>query len=466
MFVNREQELHALNVAFGAKGGQLVVMWGRRRVGKTFLLQAFSERRRTLFHAATQQSAQVELAAFTETTRAVLGTQGLPTGYVFPDWTTALDFVADHAARRLVIVLDEFPYLVESSPGLESVIQRWWDHTGRRSPVMLILCGSAVSYMEQVTGAAAPLHQRATSSIRVRPLGYLDAGRFVEEISPFQRAIVYGILGGTPLYLAQWNSRKSIRENLVNLFGRPESPLVDAGELVLSGEVPELQGAFRVMQAVALGRTQAGKIADYAKVAVERPLKRLVSLGLLERRVPALEDPARSRRAMYRISDHYFAFWFRFIASSRSHISRGLGRQLIESRVLPRLDDYMGSVYEDIAREHARMQAAARTIEADTIEAWWSPDGSQEVDLVGLSGNRVSFVGSVKWSSRPLGRPALAELEAHSRSLPGVDHDTLKLLYGRSGCSDRLSGRSIRCFSTDELYSFPRIARRGGGKFE
>lgn len=464
MFINREAELQALGHAYRADGGQLIVMWGRRRVGKTYLLQRFSERRRTLFYAATQQSADVELSAFTDAARG-LGTQGLPPGYVFPDWGTALDFVTDKTDRRLLVVLDEFPYLAKSSPGLESVIQRWWDHKARRSDVMLVVCGSAVSYMEQITGAAAPLHQRATSSIQVRPLGYRDAGQFVANIPAAHRAIVYGILGGTPLYLAQWNARRSVKENLVHLFGRPDSPLVDAGELVLSGEVPELEGAFRILQAVALGRTQAGKIADYAKVAVERPLKRLVSLGLLERRVPAFEDPARSKRAIYRISDPYFAFWFRFVASYRSQIARGLGRQLVESRILPRLDDYMGGVYEDIAREHARALAMEGKLDADAVEVWWSADGTKEVDLVGISGKKASFVGSVKWSGRQLGRSALAELEVHSQGLPGIDQDSMKLLYCRSGCSDQIFESTVRCFSADDLYfKSRRTPRKAPGK--
>lgn len=455
MLIDRESELKALKDAAKASGGQLVVVWGRRRVGKTFLLQAFSERRRTLYYAATQQSAPVELAAFTETARAALGTDGLPAGYAFPDWSTALEFVTDRAgARRLIVVIDEFPYLAASAPGLESVVQRWWDQKGRRSSVMLVLCGSAVSYMEQITGAAAPLHQRATSSIHVRPLDYRAAGQFVEDLPPAQRAIVYGVVGGTPLYLAQWDAGKSLRSNLIWLFGRAASPMVDAAELVLSGEAPELEGLFRILQAVATGRTRAGEIANYAKVTVERPLKRLVALGILERRTPALEDPARTKRAIYRIGDPYFAFWFRFIASNRSHIARGLGSQLIDSRILPGLDDYMGGVFEEIAREHARQLAAAGKLEADAVEAWWSADGAHEIDLVGLSGKRrVAFVGSVKWSARPLGRSVLSSLEAHLAALLGAGPGILKLLYGRSGCSEQVAGQNIRCFSAEDLYS-------------
>ena len=453
--IDRERELEALEHAATAPGGQLVIVWGRRRVGKTYLLQAFAERHRTIYYTATQQSGPIELVAFTDAVRANLGTKGMPAGYAFPDWSTALDFVAEQAGdRRLVVILDEFPYLAGSSKGIESVVQRWWDGRGRASSVMLVLCGSAVAYMEQVGGAAAPLHQRATANIRVATLDYRAAGRFVGGLRPPERAVVYGILGGTPLYLDQWDATASRRSNLLRLFGRPASPLVDAAELVLSGELPELENAFRILQAVAIGKTRPSEISDYARVAVERPLKRLATIGLLERRVPALDNPAKSKRAIYRIADPYFAFWFRFVASNRAQIARGLGSQLVDGRILPGLDDYMGGVFEDIAREHARGLAAAGMLPADRVEAWWSADGQHEIDLVGVAGRGVGFVGEAKWSARPLSAAILAGLDGHAAGLPGATAETVRLLYGRTGCVPAVTRRTgVRCFSVDDLYA-------------
>lgn len=320
--------------------------------------------------------------------------------------------------------------------------------------MMAVLCGSAIAYMEQIGGAAAPLHQRATATVRVAALDYRAAGRFVGSLSPADRAVVYGILGGTPLYLDQWDPHSTRRANLLRLFGSPASPLVDAAELVLSGELPELENAFRILQAVAIGKTRPGEIADYARVAVERPLKRLTMLGILERRVPALADPARSKRSIYRIADPYFAFWFRFIASSRANIARGLGAQLVDNRILPGLDDYMGGVFEDIAREHARLLAARGDLEADRVDAWWSADGQHEIDIVGASGRGVGFVGEAKWSARPLSAGVLRGLDDHVAALPGVTPTTPRLLYGRAGCRPSLAALSpVRCFSVSDLYA-------------
>jgi AAA+ ATPase superfamily predicted ATPase len=453
--IDRDRELAALETSAAAPGGQLVIVWGRRRAGKTYLLQAFLEQRRCIYYAATQQSAGVELAAFTDVARATMGEVGLPPGYVFPNWSIALDFIATTSGpQRLVVILDEFPYLAASTPGLESIVQRWWDQRGRQSHVMLVLCGSAVAYMHQIMGAAAPLHQRATASIAVAALDYRAAGDFVPVLPAAERAVVYGILGGTPLYLAQWNANLDRRANLINLFGSATSPLVDAAELVLSGELPELEGAFRVLQAVALGRTRPSEIAAYAKVAVERPLKRLLTLGILERRIPALEDAARSKRGIYRIVDPYFAFWFRFIAPNRAHIARGLGAQLVDGRILPHLDDHMGAIFEEMARDHARGLAAQGQLEAERIDSWWSTDGAHEIDLVGVRDrDRVSFVGTVKWSARPLGREVLTNLDDHSAALPGYRGGTLRLVYGRTACGATLAREPlVRCFSVEDMY--------------
>ena len=333
-------------------------------------------------------------------------------------------------------------------------MQRWWDQKGKRSHVMLILCGSAVAYMRQIESAAAPLHQRATISLHVRPFDYRSAGRFVSRLSPARRAVVYGVVGGTPLYLSQWNARASLRANLVRLFGDPASPLVDAAELVLSGELPEPEGSFRILQAVALGRTRPGAIGDYAKVAVERPLKRLTSVGILERSVPALDDPARTKRAIYRIVDPYFNFWFRFIASNRAHIARGLGAQLVDAQILPQLDNYMGAIFEEMAREHARSLAARGVLTSSRVDAWWSPDGKHEIDLVGLAGKKsIGFVGSVKWSARKLGSNVLENLKHHAEPLPGYTPSIPHLLYGRSGCTPAIrSTPTVRCFSARDMY--------------
>jgi AAA+ ATPase superfamily predicted ATPase len=454
--IGRVAELRTLKERAKTTRGELVILWGRRRVGKTYLLQAFVEDARAVYYAATQQSAAVELAAFTDSVRQAIPGAALPPGYSFPDWTAALEAVTKLAGQaRLIVVLDEFQYLSESTQGLESILQRWWDQQGRTSHVMLVLCGSSTSYMRDLTSVAAPLHQRTTATLHVRPMDFREAGQFFPKLSPGDRALAYGIVGGTPFYLDMWDADLSVKENIVALFGTAASPLVDAAELVLSGELPEAGGYFRILQAVALGQTKASEIQNYTSVAIERPLRRLTTLGYLARRVPALDSPAKSRRSTYEIEDPYFRFWFRFINTARSNIARGLGEQVVSERIMPQLDEHMGRIFEDMAREHARILCGQGRLKADRVDAWWSSDGQHEIDLVGVKGVRdVTFVGTAKWSARAMDARVLQNLEEHAAALPGVHPGIPRLIYARGGCQEKVASRpGVSCFSLSDMYS-------------
>ncbi|TAM86712.1 ATP-binding protein [bacterium] len=453
-FVGRDAELEALTKRAQQPHGQLLVVFGRRRVGKTYLLGRFARSYPNVFYGASQQAAAIELAAFTETVRSSLGDEGLPPGYAFPTWDAALTHLTSRAGeRRLVVVLDEFPYLADSTPGLESIIQRWWDHHGSRSALMLILCGSAVSFMRRLDEAAAPLHQRLTGKLLVQPFSYREAGQMHSGLSGERKATIYGILGGTPLYLEQWNQAHSLRENLVEIFADPGSLVLNAAELTLSGHLAEAEGAPRILQAVALGNTRTNQIHNYAQVAVERPLKRLVELGFLERRVPALQDPLRTKQSFYRVADPYFRFYFRFIAPNRTDIDRGLGTQVIDHDILPYIDNHMGPTFEDIARDHARYLIQTGQLRADAVSSWWTRDGRHEIDIVGTRHAGVSFVGTVKWSNRKLGTNILRDLDEHAQALPSLEPRAPRLVYGRAGGNAALRAlEGVRCYSADDLY--------------
>jgi hypothetical protein len=201
---------------------------------------------------------------FSFTVNAAVG--GLPSGYCFAAWSDALDFLAEKARERLVVVLDEFLYFCESTKGLASIVQRWWDRVGRRSHVMLVLCGSSQIFMNELDASSAPLHQRFSAKITLGPLDYLEAAAFTPHLAPADLVRVYGILGGTPLYLEQWNEKRSIRENLIELFGNPASMLVDSAQIVLDAALPDSNAAYRAVQAVALGNTQRNAILQNAKI--------------------------------------------------------------------------------------------------------------------------------------------------------------------------------------------------------
>lgn len=452
--LGRANELTGLQQRYDRPGGQLVLLYGRRRIGKSYLLENFAEGKPTVFYQATQQAEDIELEGFTKAVQPVVGGEYLPAGYRFPTWDEALVFLSTRhrAAHRLLVILDEFPYLADSTRGLPSIVQRWWDQHGRNSNIMLVLCGSAQRFMEELDGVAAPLHQRFTAKFHIGPLGYRDAALFTPTLSAEDKARVFAVLGGTPLYLRQWNVKASFRDNLLALFGDPASSLVDSAELILSTDLEDARGPYRALQAVALGATKHSEIRERAKISTDRVIQRLTALDLLQKRVPATDHPDRSRRSVYAVADPYFRFYFRFIATNRGNIDRGLGEQVVDNAIMPFFDDYMGFAFEDIARSFARHLISRGEVTGDSVGSWWSTDGQHEIDIVGTAARRPTFVGSVKWRRDPLGEEVLRDLERDAIAL-NVDRNAPRLLIGRGGIRPELVGRQgVRGYAVDDLY--------------
>jgi AAA+ ATPase superfamily predicted ATPase len=451
-FVGRAAELAALASAYTAEEGKLVLLYGRRRIGKTYLLQRFSEGRRTVFYQATRQAEPVELARFTTEVEAQLGP--LPPGYAFPTWETALEYLVERADnQRLAVILDEFPYLCDSTDGLPSIIQRWWDQRGRTSRLMLVLCGSAQTFMTDLEEGSAPLHQRFTNRIALGPLSYREAGEFVPELSPAERAVVYGILGGTPLYLKEWDPSQSRRDNLLELFGDPAGLLVDSARLVLHTDLGDSFASYRALSAIANGATRRNDILQKARVSNERVLARLEELKLVTRKFPITEGAA-SRRAIYTITDPYFRFWFRFIQPHLGIIDRGFGRQLVDQIVLTDLDEHMGSVFEDMARTFAIDLVTKGDLTALDVGSWWSTDGQHEIDVVGLGRRDPTFVGTVKWRDAALDGRVYGNLADHAQAL-GVTTAIPWLMISRGGTDPKVLERQphVRGYSVVDLYA-------------
>ncbi|HEV3157519.1 MAG TPA: ATP-binding protein [Candidatus Baltobacteraceae bacterium] len=450
--IGRREELANLYRLAERPGGQLVLISGRRRIGKSFLLEHFIHDRRAIFYQATQQTETAELAAFSDLVRGTLGVDDLPAGVAYPSWESALTSLVKHARdERLIVVLDEFPYLCESTRGLPSIIQRWWDRVGKRSGIMLIVCGSAQTLMERLDDTGAPLYHRFTGKLNVRMLSYRDAAQFTPQLSAADKARIYAILGGTPFNLDQWDPDHGVRENLLDLFADPMSSLVDSAEHVLTTELPDPRVAYRVLQAIALGKSRFAEIHDFAEVH-ERALPRLVGFGLIDRRIPATEDREKSKRSLYTISDPYLRFYFRFIARNRGLIERGLGVRVVDEQILPHLDDHMGFSFEEIARTFMLELVRKGEVPGDDVGSWWSRDGQQEIDIVGTSNLRPTFIGTVKWRAQALDMRVLRDLERDAAVL-GIDESAPRIVIGRGGCDERvLTSAGVRGYSAEDLY--------------
>lgn len=442
MFVNRVEELTQLAAWWKHSEAALGVVWGRRRVGKTVLVQHFAADRRTIFHTGSGRPAHAELAALTRAAEPLLGDD--PRNLAarpFADWDDALETLALAATDRpLLLVLDEWPALVETSPELPSLLRAVWDRLRSRTKLKLLLCGSAVRTMEAMQEERAPLYGRLDLALLLHPFRPHEAAQMLPALRPSQRALVWGLVGGMPLYLKWWDQRASTRVNLAHLACTPGGQLLTEGQLVLATEGENGELARQVLYAIAAGRTRFNEIEQTVRADPGRTLDRLVALRLVERVVPVTEDPRRTRRRIYRIADNFLAFWLGVLDRYRPEIERGLGQSILPV-LLSSLDDHMGAPWEEAFREHLRRLAGLGELGDDVVAIgpfWTSADDPAEIGAVAIAGRgrEAILLGEAKWAKRANGAPLRAELELKAAALPRVVDEPLYAICARERVDD------------------------------
>ncbi|HIQ06131.1 MAG TPA: ATP-binding protein, partial [Anaerolineae bacterium] len=447
MFINRERELDALERSYGSGRAELYVLYGRRRVGKTELLRAFCQGKRHIFFVADLGTETSALAEFTR--------QISQFAYDRPDaisafssWDAAFEFLSPLAAEeRLVVVLDEFTYLIEANSAIPSILQRLWDTHLRETQLMLILCGSYVGMMEQhVLAYRAPLYGRRTAQWHLQPLTFWDVMRFLSYFNPIEQVRAYAILGGVPAYLLQFDDGMPLLRNIEQRILTPGTFLYDEPRFLLLQELREPHRYFSVLEAIAAGRTRQNEIAQVAGIvpsSISFYLSTLRELGLVERVVPATEKhPHKSKRGLYRLLDNYFRFWFRFIYPNRSLLERGEMTH-VRRLVKEQLDQFTSPAFEAICREYVwRLhQTGELGFTPQAVGSWW--DRQEEVDVVAV-GEEELLVGECKWRARPVGTNILDDLKrkAHLLIQQGNWTRVHYALFSRSGFTSALEARA------------------------
>jgi uncharacterized protein len=417
MFVDRFAELRLLEQRYASDQAELFVLYGRRRVGKTELLTHFCEGKRHIFYVADLAA---ETALRSGLSAAISTAQFGPDAPspVYGSWEDLFTALARLAqTERLVVVLDEFPYLVAAHPPLASVLQRLWDHVLSKTQVMLILCGSYIGMMEEtVLSYRAPLFGRRTAQYLLEPLDFSAAQLFYPQFAPEDRVRAYAIFGGTPAYLKVINRNQPLATNIGQNTLIRGAFLYDEVRFVLQQELREPRNYFAVLQAIASGRTRLNEIKQATGLdSVMAYLDTLQQLHLVERVVPVTEpQPHKSRRGLYRLKDQFLRFWFRFVHPNRSQLERGNSAQVLTGAVLPYLDQFTGPVFESICQQflwHAGQNSQLPLIPKQ-IGGWWR--ANEEIDLIALDDD-TALLTECKWTSRPVGIDVLADLERKAK---------------------------------------------------
>lgn len=448
-FVERRRYMDALCAELDqvreTGGGRFVSIRGRRRVGKSRLLEEFIQREGVpyVFFTASRQSSVRELKLFEE---EVAGSELPAAGVVrggleFGTWDAALTLIsstADHSSPAVVII-DEFPYLVEKDPAIEGTLQKVWDRQLSKAPVLLIVVGSDVSMMQALTEYSRSLYGRPTREIVIEPfdpaetadmLGFAAADAFDARL----------VTGGFPMIMRSWSKNAGLWEFLTESLTDPTSPFIVSGERVLAAEFPVEAQARDVLSVVGAGETTFTNIGTRAGIP-QQSLVRSLDLLVEKKRVVSADRPlsARpSRDTRYTVSDPYLRFWLRFVGPNIEQIERGRGELIVE-KIKDSWPEYRGKAIEPMVREAIeRMLPDKRFGGARYVGGYWTRTNDVEVDLIGadkeLRPARIDFVGSIKWKERSaFDSRDLGHLVAQRPRLPGVDDATLNVGVSRTG---------------------------------
>lgn len=439
--IDRKLELGRLREAI-ANGPQLVVLRGRRRVGKSFLLVHAVRRGRGVFFQADEQDERSHLDLLAREIAPLL-TPRVPLR--FESWDEALATVGELArGAPLAVVLDEFQWLIAAQPSLESIVQRHWDEWQRdRVPVTLILSGSALRLMEGLLEPGAPLYGRADYRPLLQPLDYRDASLFASaRLSAESRLRRYAVLGGTPQYQV-WAGKAGLSELIATrILGKGESLYEEPLHLLREEqEIRDPGTYFAVVREIAAGRTRTNEISNATRIStpnLAKMLKRLEALGYLEARSPLSPQGPEARRTSYRLADPFFRFWFRFVFPNRSLLERGRVKEVL--KIVERdMDVFMGLAFEDCCREWTGRFSADLLPPSQRLGSWWSRDGQTEIDLVGTSRGRYDLMASCKWT-KTAPASALTQLLEQRDSVPRAGGAQLAI-FAR-GFSSRLEQKA------------------------
>ncbi len=403
-FIDRGRELALLEELWGRGGFALVVVYGRRRVGKTRLLLEFARGKRLLYYSAIEAPLEALRADFSRAVRAQLGVPASGDPVELLEWLAS-------TGQRALVILDEFQYMVEADPSLPSRLQRSIDTVLSRSGLMLVVCGSAVSFFErELLAYRSPLFGRSSASLRLGPLGFPEVRRYLSGYSAEEAAAAYGVVGGTPAYLRLLDPSRGVLENLRRLL-RPGSPFCEEAPNLLRQELREPRTYMGLLAALAEGLRRGSEVAGAAGVDARTLPKYLAVLEELDivTRVPKVGG--RGSRLDFR--DNYFRFWFTFVYRLRHLLEAGLVEEAVE-HVEEGLPAYMGAVYESLIREllPALYRAGLVPVRPVEVGAWWSRRA--EVDVVAREPGRATAFAEVKWRVVSGGEAleALRELEA------------------------------------------------------
>lgn len=482
MFIGREAELQFLNDKYEENKGQLIVLYGRRRVGKTETLREFCKGKPHIFYSCTQTTDRVQLAKFSKQ----LLKEDIPAKqYVteFADWEKAFRAILDlpYGDKKKLVIIDEFPYMCRGNKSIPSILQNLWDAEFKNSNVMLILCGSAMSFIEkELLAEKNPLYGRATGIYKMKEMGFYDAIKFFPDYLPKDKVLTYSVLGGIPHYLNQWNPKLSVGENIKRNILTKGCILYSEVDFLLHQELRETPIYNSIIEAVALGNTKLNDISqkslveDTSKTSVY--LRNLIELGIVEREFSVdagTKEQANTNRGTYRLTDNFFRFWYAFGYTNFSQLEDGDVEGVYDYAVEPLLHEFASFSFEDVCKEFVReMQKKnelpfryskmGRWVGKTTVRDDNAVDGLRvaetEIDLLGIDrGAKEYIVGECKFKKSPFSYSEYLDTLAKLTPLK-QKAKFYYALFSESGFDDKIESAAeendVRLYTLEDIVNY------------
>ena len=471
MFIGRERELASLKEFYDKDGIGMTVIYGRRRIGKSTLITEFVKDKKTIFYTATKVGKNRNLELFSKQVVDLLMPE---VGDISFNTTEAVfDFIDKNIGdEKVVLVIDEMPYWAERDDALLSILQKYIDRVWNDKNLKIILCGSALSFMEKkVLSEKSPLFGRRDSQIKLEAFNYLDAAKFVPDYSNEDKAVCYGITGGVAKYLSMIDPEKSIDENIVRLFFRTDGYLYDETRNLLTQEFSDISIVNNIVEQIASGENTlniiAGKIGEKEQTVLYS-LDKLINVGLVEKK-KCITDEKNKKKTQYVLKDYMFKFWYEFIPKATSVIEMGQGEVYYHKIVKPVLHSFMGSVFEEMCRYYTLKQGIAGQYGCfiTTVGTWWGVENikdkngdtrtqSADIDVVALSEtDKKAVIGECKFKNEKIDKGIYETLLRRGKLLSAKYKITKYIFFSLSGYTDwfeSISDEDVLLLTLDSLY--------------
>lgn len=460
--IGRLDELKQLEKFYNSPKFEFLTMYGRRRIGKTTILREFAGRHKSIFFSAQEKNDALNLSDFSKVVQTFFEGSFIST---FQNWEAAFEYITRKASEeKIVLIIDEFPFLAEPNPSIKSILQHTIDHVWKEKNIFLILCGSSVSFMlNDVMGYKSPLYGRITGNIEVRPFDYLESAEFFPDYSSTEKAMVYGILGGVPRYLEAFSPELSLEENIKNNLLADGSFLNDEPQTLLRMELREPSVYNSILEAISNGCNKICEIADRIheeKSKCSKYMLTLQTLRLIEKRVPCTEAST-SKKGIYEITDYYYKFWYRYLFTNQNYYDM-LGLDLACEEIMENINDYMGPVFEKICEQYLIRAARMKKLPFIPYKMgkWWGNNPllkeQDDVDILAFdkTGKKALFC-ECKFRNKPMPMEEYDDLVMAAEIFRHVEEKHF-MFFSKSGFTEPVKERAKRenavLLTSNELY--------------